>query len=373
MLVQPVHDIHARGKRAECAIRNFESAGKWLERQGIDFDVIDYKGILAGELRGGKLRLGDAVYAHAIVPMDVWLPSDADKRIRKLPPPTPSISCADGFSRLRVMTRTLHDGTLYFLYNESLSDLTTTVTLHDTRPVCRLNCEDAGIYKVDADVSDGKTTLPVVLASGEMAVYLCGNPPCEPAEEPHPTIAYPLTDFTAARISELTIDEEGMHTHAITEPAVRCPLGRWPYDENFSGSVRYRTTLTLNAPPSGTAMLDLSEVHYSAEVWVNAKKVGIAGLRQPNPGGFGNRVMFDAGCLVPGVNVVEIVVSNTSSGAFTSFPAHDFWEDKYLSPYYDRERLFEHDSIDGGLCGCQTPQGSAVTLYICVCTYPALT
>lgn len=363
VLVQPVHDIHARGKRAERAIRNFEFAGEWLERQGIDFDVIDYKGILAGELRDGKLLLGDAAYSHALVPMDVWLPLDADMKIRRLLPPTPTLSCADGFSRLRVMTRTLQNGTLYFLYNESLDDLTTTVTLHDARPVCRLSCEDAIVYKVDVDVSDGKTTLPVKLASGAMAVYLCGNPPCEPAEEPRPTTAYPLTDFTAARISELTLDAEGIHTRTITEPAVRCPLGRWPYDENFSGSVRYCTTLTIYARPSGTAMLDLGEVRYSAEVWVNAKKVGIAGLRQPNPGGFGNRVAFDAGCLVPGVNVVEIVVSNTSSGAFTSFPARDFWEEKYLSAYYDRERLFEHDSIDGGLYGCRTPQSSTITLY----------
>lgn len=359
VLVQPVHDIHARGQRALRAVRSFEEAGKALERAGVDFDVIDYRAIRDGTLRDGTLHVGGAAYVHAVLPEGVWLPPDAETKIRALTPPVP---CICGPSCVRVMTRTLPDGTLYFLYNESLSDLTASVTVNDTRPVSLMSCEDGMVYRVDADVRGGQTVLPVKLASGGMAVYLFSDTPREVSDMPRPAVACPLADFTAARVSELTIDPEGMHTRAVREQERHIALGRWPY--SFSGSVRYRTAVKLDRQAVGTALLDLGEVGYSAAVYVNGIRVGATGLRTPTPDGFGCSVTFDASCLIPGMNTIEVVVSNTAADAFTSFPAHDFWEMKYLSAYYDCERAYERDSLGGGLYGRSTPDGNRVILYV---------
>jgi len=348
-LVMPVHDVHARGQRERIAADAFEAAGCALERQGVDFDVIDYKGILDAEIKDGRLCIGKAAYSCVILPEGVWIPQDAKAKIRQIcGKAVPVMQSEENFAALRAMKRALPNGdNLYFVFNESYDTVQTTLTIPDVRTVCRLQCLEGEIVQAAAVQTAEGMQIPVELSSGEIAVFLSGEgaelaaPDCRMQSM---TQVFDLTEFTASRTEQFILNERGTDRQEIREPEIPAALGAWPYDTTFSGTVRYCTAVRLERQPSGKAMLDLGRVCYSARIYVNGREAGICGVAP-------NRVYFDASLLNQGSNRIEIDVSNTAANAFVSFPAREFWEERFVSSYYDKERLFEQDSLESGLFG----------------------
>jgi hypothetical protein len=96
------------------------------------------------------------------------------------------------------------------------------------------------------------------------------------------------------------------------------PLGDWSQLgilNNYSGGVRYRTTLTLSEQEvTGAVELDLGKVTATAEVSVNGKQVGV---RVAPPW------TFDlSGTLKVGENEIEVLVFNTLSNHYQTIPSH---------------------------------------------------
>jgi hypothetical protein len=73
--------------------------------------------------------------------------------------------------------------------------------------------------------------------------------------------------------------------------------------ESYSGGVRYRRPLTLDAAPDGALWLDLGRVRGAAEVWVNGRS---AGVRIWSPYRFDVSELLQAG-----ENTLEVLVLNT--------------------------------------------------------------
>jgi len=252
------------------------------------------------------------------------------------------------FTNLRAMKRQLPNGdTLYFAFNEGYDTVATHVVIPDSRSVCMLRAVDGSIVTVNAEQTAEGTRLPVELPSGEIAVFLFGEGvACAEADhtlQPRTTV-YALTEFTAAKTAQFLLNERGMDFRTIEEPEVPVELGAWPCSPDFSGVMRYRTTVQLDRNPDGTAMLKLGRVCYSARLFVNGRDAGICGMEP-------NHIYFDAALLNKGTNCIEIEVSNTAANAYVAFPAREYWEERYLSGYYDRERKFELDSLESGLFG----------------------
>jgi len=353
-LVMPVHDVHANGQREQIAIDAFETAGCALERQGVDFDIIDYQGILDAEIKNGKLCIGKAEYSCVVLPEGVWVPEDVRKKVQQVcGKPVPVLQSEEGFAALRTMKRQLPNGdTLYFVLNESAGAVCSHVVIPDQRNVCTLRCIDGAVVYAAAELTTDGTRLPIELPSGEIAVFLFGAG-AEYAQPNHRaesrTKHYALTQFTAGKTEQFILNERGTARRELCGKQLPVELGQWPCDVSFSGSMCYRTDLRLDCQPVGTAMLDLGKVCYSACVYVNGREAGICGMEP-------NRVYFDATLLNKGTNRIEIVVSNTAGNAFVAFPAREYWEERYLSGYYDRERKFEQNTLESGLFGPVTLQ-----------------
>jgi len=111
---------------------------------------------------------------------------------------------------------------------------------------------------------------------------------------------------------------------AIPEPIVVetdgsgvMPLGDWAgigILNNYSGGVRYRTTVTLTEDQvKGPVEIDLGQVVATAEVHINGKK---AGIRVTPPWR-----LEVTGLLKAGANTVEVLVYNTLSNHYQTIPS----------------------------------------------------
>ncbi len=114
----------------------------------------------------------------------------------------------------------------------------------------------------------------------------------------------------------------------------------------YSGDVLYDGALELSAAPDGPCLLDLGEVRYVAEVWVNGSPAGTR-LWPPH-------AVEVTGLLRAGRNEVRVRVTNTPANRIFARPedraAYEqagWFEGTYL-PSYER---FEADSLLSGLLG----------------------
>src|SRR5690606_32166963 len=89
-------------------------------------------------------------------------------------------------------------------------------------------------------------------------------------------------------------------------------LGDWtavPTLETWAGTVRYRTTVTLDTAPQGALTLDLGEVGELARISVNGQRVANL-VHAPYVASIASQHWR------PGENVVEVLVSNSSVNAY---------------------------------------------------------
>ena len=94
--------------------------------------------------------------------------------------------------------------------------------------------------------------------------------------------------------------------------------------------------------------IDLGDVHYAAEVFLNGHSLGTA-LMTPY------RLSVPIGVLDEN-NILKIVVTNTSANWYEHTDYFEKWDIKELSPYFEPELNYGKDFVSGGLYG-------PVTLY----------
>ncbi|HET7769937.1 MAG TPA: hypothetical protein VFN74_14265 [Chloroflexota bacterium] len=110
---------------------------------------------------------------------------------------------------------------------------------------------------------------------------------------------------TEIALREWTVAAEG------GRPSTAPPLRDWtaaPELERFSGTLVYRTTVTLDGPPAA-AQLDLGDVGEAAEVLVNGQSAGFA-LWAPY------QVLLPAHLFSAGKNVLDVRVTNSAANHY---------------------------------------------------------
>jgi hypothetical protein len=151
-----------------------------------------------------------------------------------------------------------------------------------------------------------------------------------------------LSSFVFRRTNAFTVGEKDLSTVDICEEEKPITLGPWEstVGAEFSGSGVYKTAFDR---PDTDAVLDLGDVKYTCEVFVNGKSLGIK-VMPPYRYDLPSDVLEDS-------NVLEIRVSNTPANQYQFTDSFDKWGKWQLTPYHERQLLFDRDVLDSGLYG----------------------
>ena len=160
-LYMPCRDYCAGPDDLDVANASFKALGTSLEEASVAFDIIDDDGILAAEEVSGGLKLGDAVYRHVAVPECKYMPEEVKAKI------TPYLGAGEPTykfksDKLRVMTRRLSDGRLWFIFNEGEPTVTEKLDISEGKRLYRLDARSGEIYESSGTVN---------LVCGDIAVY----------------------------------------------------------------------------------------------------------------------------------------------------------------------------------------------------------
>ncbi|MBQ8880122.1 MAG: hypothetical protein IJY69_04730 [Clostridia bacterium] len=259
-LYHPIKDYMACKSVSDAAVESFRLAGVTLEEKNIAFDIIDDKGILSAEDTADGLKLGDAVYRHIVVPENKYMPDEVKTKIAAyLTDGEPTYVFTN--KKLRVLTRSLDNGRLWFVFNEGEPTVTEKLNIADGQRVYRLDLHEGNIYSDEECV--------VTLDCGDMAVYLVTDTVYK--TDPN-TVEYSAeaTDFKAVSYKRLVIDYDGLgNEYGEGEPVI---------DADFSGEITYRGNYTLPKEPaaSDTFRITLEDFGVTAVVGLNGKNYSLA-------------------------------------------------------------------------------------------------
>lgn len=366
-LYMPICDFWA-GEDAEYFGDAFEKLGRVMENANLSFEVIDDDVIKnAGDdaLAKGRLAMGYASYDTVVMPPCRRMPEKTKKRLEafvengghvlltegKTVPEimgakrykniaeeiAPALKLSGETAWIRLAKRKLANGNLYFLHNESVSEKT--FLIEEKTQFIRLNLE-TGKAVYPKREKDG---LRLVLGSGEMACLWDGDFPAETETffENEMTLTTP---FTFRRTVKFSVGEMQYETTEYKEEGTPIALGDWSEHagRDFSGSGVYKTKFIL-PKKEGKLLLDVGEVRYICEAFVNGKSIGVS-LAPPYT------FMLDAEELLP-ENTLEICVTNTAANAYEYTKSFDKWADWQTSPYKPLDKMFRQSSLFGGLYG----------------------
>ena len=286
-LYLPCNDFAACPDRLDDASYDFKKVGTALEEQNIAFDIIDDIGIRDAVDTGDGLKLGAAIYRHIAVSSCRYMPEDVKAKI------APYIGCGKPTyefknKSLRVMTRRLDSGRLWFIFNEGIDKVSEELTLTGGENIYRIDLQSGDIYS--------EKSASVELLCGDMAVYLVTND------------KYAVDNGEIKSSVEISGFEEcGYDRYSITYFGVRNDSfeGKAPVGDDFSGTVYYKAAYTLpGAPEAGERYrIRLEDTMTSATVLVNGSYACDVGM-EPKVGYIPSSLMTQSG-------EITVAVSNT--------------------------------------------------------------
>jgi len=347
----PVRDIWA-GVRAEEIADEFEKVGMALEAKQIDFDILDDDILETAEgMEQGEIRIGKACYKKVVLPPCEHLSEKSKENLAMFEANGGVVCTADALQRptvlvgdaekLQLMQRKTETQDIYCLFNgdtkieEAMLDL-------GGKTGYFINITDGTIEPLTMENGLVKLTLQ----SGETgAVCIAENVPAL-AEKACPKRALEIDGFTFRRLTSFEIGEVTAQSVEIEEAPKPIVLGDWSgmTGKAFSGSGMYETKFTLPADDFEECILDLGDVRYTAEVFLNGKSLG----KRVMPPYCYNVKKADLST----ENSLKIIVKNTPGNAYYYTKSFDKWPAWMLSPYFNTERRFDEETLASGLYGC---------------------
>ncbi len=355
-LYYPVSDFQG-GLKADKISKAFDNLGRALEDMTVDFDIVDDDVIQASEgADNGYIRIGNANYRNIIIPEGAFVPPQTrtvlDRfikgggRVSHILSDLKPVINVEG-TGLRAMHRKAENAELFFLFRECGDSEKYRIYLPSSSGYL-LDSETGNLQRFDA----GNGFLDLSLATGETAVIMLTDKSfdaeCRKQFNCETDISY---GFVFRKEIGLIFGENGFENIRHCEESVPVSLGDWAdiIGENYSGSGVYEKTFTLSADKTGEeGEIDLGQVHYAAEVYLNGHSLGTV-LTSPY------RLKIPANVLAEN-NDLLIVVTNTSANLYVHTDYFDKWKTEELSPYFEAELEFAKDLVSGGLYG-------PVTLY----------
>lgn len=349
-LYYPVSDFQGRLK-AETMANAFDTLGRALEDMMVDFDIVDDDVIQSAEVKDGCLCIGYAKYRDIIIPEGAFVPQETQKvldefikdggRVSHTLSYLTSVINVEG-KGLRAMHRKAEGAELFILFRE------------------KGECGDYHIHLPSSsgyllDLLTGKlqhfeaenSILKLSLAVGETAVIMLTDEvfDAENKKEYREKFDIP-NEFLFRKELELICNENGFENIKYSEKSVPASLGDWAdlIGSAYSGSGVYETTFTLPAEKVGKeGEIDLGDVCFSAEVYLNDKPLGSVLMST-------YRLKIPCGVLDKN-NKLKIVVTNTSANWYVHTDYFDNRKINELSPYFEGELNYTNDLVSGGLYG----------------------
>jgi hypothetical protein len=266
--------------------------------------------------------------------------------------PAPDVALDAPCAPLKYIHRSLQDGDVYFLFNESDQAQTRTVTLSGTGQVQEWDPTTGKIHPLDGvPAAAGRVDVPLLLEPQESRFLVIGALP-PGAAEPAPLIAGGQT------VAELN----GDWALTLGDRQFTAPLSTWEQlgVKAFAGTALYHKDFSAPAAlPAGRKIwLDLGSVHEIAHVRLNGQEFAA----QPWP-----PYRWDVTALVkPGANTLEVEVQMPQREIRRGFGGRRRNE---TGPVADTgPHGFSPTGVPGGLSwasparGAETPSGFFVTV-----------
>lgn len=350
-LYYPVSDFQGRLK-SEAIAKEFDCLGRALEDMTVDFDIVD-DDVIQGSYGAddGCIRIGNAEYRNIIIPEGAFIPSDTQTvidrfvqgggRVSYTLSDLKSVINADG-QGLRAMHRRAENAELFFLFRE----------YGENGDYC-IHLPSKSGYFLDLETGELQSfktengTLNISLAIGETAVIMLTDETFDAESKKEFSFKTDISDgFVFRKEIGLSINENGFKNINYSEKPTPVSLGDWAsiIGIDYSGSAVYEKTFTLPAEKIGKeGEIDLGDVRYAAEVYLNGHPLGAA-LTPPF------RLKIPENILAEN-NSLKIVVTNTSANRYVYTDYFDKWNTNELSEYFEGELNYAKDLVSGGLYG----------------------
>ncbi|MBQ2875997.1 MAG: hypothetical protein IJE25_03215 [Clostridia bacterium] len=230
----PCCDFSAGMQVLDRASASFKALGTYLEENNIPFDIIDDAGIRDATLTPEGLRLGDALYRYIAVPECRYMPEDVKEKCEKsLGMGTPVYKFKNKF--LRVMTRRLDEGRLWFIFNEGAETVQEKLDISGGKNVYEIDPRSGEMYEAEG--------VPCTAVCGEIKVYLA-------TDKKYPTVTRStercaeITDLKPVSYKKFVLDYKGIfNEYGEGAPEIT---------PDFSGEITYEGSYTLpEAPKAG--------------------------------------------------------------------------------------------------------------------------
>ena len=347
-LYYPVNDFWGGVKAAELA-DEFDSLGRALEAKGIDFDIVDDDVIaISDAIDEGVIRMGIASYRKIAIPKSAYIPEKTKELLERFTHGGGKVYyCADeieaevkilkGLGKTRTMKRNLDNGELLCIFNEDTEAKEISISVNSDNAYY-INITEGNICKLKVTNGD----VSIYLNCGETGAVIlssenfeCKKPLSFDSEET-------LSCFTFRRTNSFVIGDKDLETYDIDEKAEPIELGCWAerVGLDFSGSGIYETSFKK---PSSPAALDLGDVRYTTEVLLNGTSLGVKVMKP-----YRYKLPTE---LIKEDNKLEIRVTNTPANQYQFTKSFDKWGKWQLTPFHERQLLFDRDSLESGLYG----------------------
>ena len=350
-LYYPVSDFQGRLK-SEAIAKEFDCLGRALEDMTADFDIVDDDVIQTSYgADDGCIRIGNAEYRNIIIPEGAFIPSDTQTvldrfvqgggRVSYTLSDLKSVINTDG-QGLRAMHRRAENADLFFLFREYGENGDYCIHLPSTNGYF-LDLETGKLQSFKTE----NVTLNISLAIGETAVIMLTDETFDAESKKEFSFKTDISDgFVFRKEIGLSINENGFKNINYSEKTTPVSLGDWAsiIGIDYSGSAVYEKTFTLPAEKIGKeGEIDLGDVRYAAEVYLNGHPLGAA-LTPPF------RLKIPENILAEN-NSLKIVVTNTSANRYVHTDYFDKWNTNELSEYFEGELNYAKDLVSGGLYG----------------------
>ncbi|MBO5316171.1 MAG: hypothetical protein J6B48_07075 [Clostridia bacterium] len=233
-LYHPSDDYFGNPEICNAAVDSFRDLGVELEEENIAFDLIDDYGILEAVDTGDGLKLGDALYKHIAVPTCKYMPDEVKAKIAPyIGKGAPAYTFKN--NKLRMMTRHLADGRLYFIFNEGEPTVTEAFDISGGKKVYRIDPANGDMYRDDTATAN--------LLCGEVAVFLV-------TDKEYSTV----TGIVEYEIEATDFAPISHKRFVITYDCLTAQYGDGSImpDEKFSGEITYKGHYELpKAPKAG--------------------------------------------------------------------------------------------------------------------------
>ncbi len=350
-LYYPVSDFQG-GLNAERIAKEFDFLGRTLEDMTVDFDIVDDDVIQAScSADKGIIYAGNAAYRHIVIPKGAFIPPKTQNILNQFVkgggkvthgiPEASAVIRFDGIG-LRTMHRKAENADLFIIFREKGDKEDYRIYLPSSYGYL-LNPEKDEAQRFEAD----NGILKLKLAIGETAIILLTDEVFDSKTQKDFNCKTDISNgFSFRKELELFLNENGFENVKHNENSVPVNLGDWSYivGNAYSGSGVYEAEFSLPEEKIGNeGEIDLGDVHYSAQVFLNEQMLGTA-LAPPF------RFRIPANVLKQN-NKLKAVITNTSANRYVHTDYFDKFSINELSPYFETELEFAKDLVSGGLYG----------------------